>query len=48
MNIISAVLLMAAGAMIGYPFALLMIKKVGPGLDAEMLNRTMKGGDPDA
>lgn len=48
MNIISAVLLMAAGAMIGYPFALLMIKKVWPDLYAEMLSRSMKGGDPDA
>ena len=42
MNIISAVLLMAAGAMIGYPFALLMIKKVWPDLYAEMLRRSKR------
>lgn len=40
MNVISALLLMAAGAMIGFPVALAGIKRVWPDLYDEMIRRS--------
>lgn len=45
MNVISVILLMAAGAMIGFPVALVTIKRVWPDLYDEMLRRVEDDGE---
>lgn len=45
MNVISAIFLMAAGAMIGFPVALVTIKRVWPDLYDEMLKRSKDDGE---